>query len=148
MAWVDEIVQIKSSVFDPSNQADFILLRTVNALDAAEQYQMPRIQLLHHWSLANPKVIVFLLMFVGLKSILTGSTLYCQCKATGHQNVYQEQQLTTQTRPVVVHNRAADDLVLNTAQMWDAIHVQRFHISSETLDVDNIVHKSAVNIRA
>jgi hypothetical protein len=34
--------------------------------------------------------------------------------------------------------------VLNTAQMRDAIHVQHFRISSETLDVDDIVHESVV----
>jgi hypothetical protein len=67
-----------------------------------------------------------------------------ECKAVGHQSVYQECQLTTQTRPIVIHNRADNDLVLNTAQMRDAIHIQRFRISSEILDMDGIVHESAV----
>ncbi|KAF8232754.1 hypothetical protein L208DRAFT_1000181, partial [Tricholoma matsutake] len=90
VAWVDKIVQIKGSVFNLSNQANIILLQTVNASDAAEQYWMPRIQLLHHWFLANPKDLL----------CTVNAPHNCakqQCKATGHQNVYQEQQLTTQT---------------------------------------------------
>jgi hypothetical protein len=67
-----------------------------------------------------------------------------QCKATGLQHIYQERQLTMNTQPVVSHNRAENDLVLNTAQMRDAIHVQRFRIISQMLDSDAIVHQSAV----
>jgi predicted ABC-class ATPase len=67
------------------------------------------------------------------------------CKATGHRDIYQERQLTTHTQPTVAHNRVPNDLVLNTAQMQDAIHVQGFRITSESLDLDDIVHQSAVN---
>lgn len=66
------------------------------------------------------------------------------CGATGHRPVYQERRRTEHTVPAVVHNRRPDDLMLNTAQMRDAIYLQRFRISSESLDMDDIVHQSAV----
>lgn len=66
------------------------------------------------------------------------------CQASGSQPIYQERQLTKNTRPIITHVRVPNDLVLNTAQMRDAIYVQQFHIASENLDLDEIVHQSAV----
>lgn len=67
-----------------------------------------------------------------------------KCNTLGSRPVYQERQLTEQTRPAVSHIRTTDDLVLNTAQMRDAIHLQHFRVSSDTLDVDHIIHQSAI----
>lgn len=57
--------------------------------------------------------------------------------------VYQERQRTTLTVNEVLHCGRTDDLVLNTAQMRDAWHVQKFRIQSEVLDEDNIIEGSA-----
>jgi hypothetical protein len=64
----------------------------------------------------------------------------CGTEKTRH--VYQERERTDQTRPVVVH-RAPADVVLNTAQMRDAIHVQKFRHRSVSLDADQIITASA-----
>lgn len=34
--------------------------------------------------------------------------------------------------------------MLNTAQMRDAVHLQRFRVSSESLDIEDIIHTSAI----
>lgn len=46
-------------------------------------------------------------------------------------------------RSEIVHSRNPHDLILNTAQMRDAVHMQRFRIHSESLDFDTVVHQSA-----
>lgn len=46
------------------------------------------------------------------------------------------------THMKVSHNEPSD-LVLNTAQMRDAIHMQRFRIPSEELDAEHIIMVSA-----
>lgn len=55
----------------------------------------------------------------------------------------QERELTQHTRPVVSHS-APGDVVLNTAQMRDAIHLQKFRIASPELDGDMVLTESAV----
>lgn len=42
----------------------------------------------------------------------------------------------------MAHNGAAGDLILNTAQMQDAIHLQQFQVPFQTLNEDSIVQES------
>lgn len=42
----------------------------------------------------------------------------------------------------MAHNGAAGDLILNTAQMRDAVHVQRFRIPFQALDEVSIIQES------
>jgi hypothetical protein len=60
------------------------------------------------------------------------------CGTENTQHVYQEREWTDQTHPVVVH-QMPEDLVLNTAQMQDVIHVQKFHHRSTSLVADEII---------
>lgn len=153
---VNEILQAYKSVANLSGEADVILVQATDVSHENEHYHMPNIQMLQCWYLANPKVCEVLCW--RLCSIFTHvwKDLLCtinvqhncveqHCKATGHQDIYQECQLTTHTWPTVAHNQVLNNLVLNTAQMWDVIHVQGFRITSESLDLDDIVYQSAVN---
>jgi hypothetical protein len=64
------------------------------------------------------------------------------CGTADTREVYQEREKTDQTRPAVSHV-SPQDVVLNTAQMRDAIHVQKFRQNSGTLDADTIITESA-----
>lgn len=57
---------------------------------------------------------------------------------------------TGMTTPVVEHLTNPNDLILNTAQMRDAIHLQKFQIHSTALDEDTVIQESiarAINKR-
>lgn len=61
--------------------------------------------------------------------------------AVNARHVYQERERTEQTRPEVAHH-TLNDLVLNTAQMRDAIHVQKFRLRSSFPDEGQIITTS------
>jgi hypothetical protein len=65
------------------------------------------------------------------------------CAATGSVPVLQERTKTTRTIARVVHVRNVDDVVLNTAQMRDAIHVQPFRLDSTPMDREVVINQSA-----
>jgi hypothetical protein len=67
-----------------------------------------------------------------------------QCSTTHVRHVYQERERTDQTQPMVSHSKQPEDLMLNTAQMRDAIHVQAYRLRSPDLDEENIIMASAV----
>jgi hypothetical protein len=46
----------------------------------------------------------------------------------------------------VEHLRNPNDLVMNTAQMRDAIYVQRYRINSQPLDVESVIQEGAARI--
>ncbi|KAJ7603170.1 hypothetical protein DFH06DRAFT_908926, partial [Mycena polygramma] len=50
---------------------------------------------------------------------------------------------TAQTVARVEHTQNVDDVVLNTAQMRDAVHVQRYRLDSTPMDVEHIITQSA-----
>ena len=54
------------------------------------------------------------------------------------------------TMPMVEHLTNPNDLILNTAQMCDATHLQKFQISSMPLDEETVIQESvarAINQR-
>ncbi|KAJ7886066.1 hypothetical protein B0H13DRAFT_2535282 [Mycena leptocephala] len=53
-----------------------------------------------------------------------------QCGPTGSRPVFQERERTNQTRAQIAHLQNPTDVVLNTAQMRDAVHLQRFRINT------------------
>jgi hypothetical protein len=65
------------------------------------------------------------------------------CAPTGSVPVFQERTKTTRTIARVVHVRNVDDVVLNTAQMRDAIHVQPFRLDSTPMDREVVINQSA-----
>lgn len=68
-----------------------------------------------------------------------------QCGPTGSRPVFQERERTNQTRAQIAHLQNPTDVVLNTAQMRDAVHLQRFRINTPHLDEHTVIHQSAVN---
>lgn len=155
VARVDEIIQLQGSSADLSQQPDGVLLQPARVYREAPSYRMPIIELSYTWDLVRTKAYQTL-YHVGAFTNFILQDLLCtvniqhncalnNCGATGQRPVYQEHQRTEHTRPVISHNRCPDDLMLNTAQMRDAVYVQPFRISSETLDLDDIVHNSALH---
>ena len=65
-----------------------------------------------------------------------------KCMDSGTQPVYEEHEKTGKTLPRIVHV-SPSDLILNTAQMRDASHVQRFRIQVEPFDRDWAIHSGA-----
>jgi len=65
-----------------------------------------------------------------------------KCTTTGFRYVYQERVRTQRRAPIVEHLRNPDDLILNTAQMRDAVHVQKFRIPPDALDEPAILDAS------
>jgi hypothetical protein len=66
-----------------------------------------------------------------------------QCGTTNVRHVYQERERTDQTQATVSHSKHPEDLMLNTAQMRDAIHVQAYRLRSPDLDEEGIIMASA-----
>ena len=66
-----------------------------------------------------------------------------RCGPTGVQHVYQERHRTETTRPVIMHTNNPDSMMLNTAQMRDALHLQKFRVPSGGLQSDDILKTSA-----
>ena len=66
-----------------------------------------------------------------------------QCATTHVRYIYQERERTDQTQPMVSHSKHPEDLMLNTAQMRDAIHVQAYRLRSPDLDEEDIIMASA-----
>jgi hypothetical protein len=65
-----------------------------------------------------------------------------RCGTANTRDVYQEREKTDQTRPAVLHIMP-QDVVLNTAQMRDAVHVQKFRQCLAVLDTDQLITESA-----
>jgi hypothetical protein len=66
-----------------------------------------------------------------------------QCATTHVRHVYQERERTDQTQSMVSHSKHPEDLMLNTAQMRDAIRVQVYRLRSPDLDEEEIITASA-----
>ena len=64
------------------------------------------------------------------------------CQTSGIRYVYQERIRTDITTPVVEHLINPNDLILNTAQMRDAVHLQRFRIPSTPLNEEIVIQES------
>ncbi|KAF8891533.1 hypothetical protein CPB85DRAFT_1377859 [Mucidula mucida] len=67
-----------------------------------------------------------------------------KCTATGEVEVLKERKKTTKTRARVLHNNLEANLMLNTAQMRDGLHVQPFQLPAPQYRIENIIMKSAL----
>lgn len=65
-----------------------------------------------------------------------------KCTTSGFRYVYQERVRTQRRAPIVQHLKNPDDLILNTAQMRDAIHLQKFRIPPAVLDEPAVIDSS------
>lgn len=50
-----------------------------------------------------------------------------KCEATGSRPIFEEREFTGRSQPIVQHTNK-NDLILNTAQMRDAVHLQKLRI--------------------
>lgn len=152
-ARVDEILHSNNSVAHLSGMPDLVLLQLATLARTSDTYGMPLVDLSGRWALVNLEVSCTSLSKTSL--LLTSPQLILctvntqhncaahQCKTANTRPVMQEREVTQHTRPVVSHS-APHDLILNTAQMRDAIHLQKFRIASQELDGDMVLTESAV----
>ncbi|KAJ7844241.1 hypothetical protein B0H14DRAFT_2585305 [Mycena olivaceomarginata] len=121
---VEEIIQAVGSIASHAHGTDGILVHRLRP-----RYGMPTV------------------IMSGERKIYTTNhnCMDNQCGPTGLRPVYQERQLTDQTRALIAHSKNPTDLVLNTAQMRDALHLQRFRIDTQQMNTDTIIHQSAVS---
>ncbi|KAJ7246704.1 hypothetical protein C8J57DRAFT_1438159 [Mycena rebaudengoi] len=134
---IEEIIQEIGSMASMISQPDAILVQKATVMRGRPLYGMPAIWMSREWAIF--KTADFLCTVNVQHNCIDN-----KCGPTGTRPIYQErEQVADQTAAKIAHLGRADDLVLNTAQMRDAIHVQRFRIDSPVLDLDEIVHRSA-----
>ncbi|KAK6992397.1 hypothetical protein R3P38DRAFT_2570511 [Favolaschia claudopus] len=136
VAQVCEIIQEKGSQAEYSSNPDGILVQRALVDQQQPRYGMPRLRLLDQWSMLETND---LLCTVNVQH----NCMDNHCAATATRAIFQERAKTNQTRSEVAHQTNIHDVVLNTAQMRDALHLQKYRVSSEPLDLDSIVHASA-----
>ncbi|KAF8192221.1 hypothetical protein K438DRAFT_1762221 [Mycena galopus ATCC 62051] len=137
VARVEEIIQQTGSVAALASEPDGILLQQAYINPARTRYGMPSIQLLNHWSLHKTKDLICTVN-------VQHNCIENRCGPTGTRPVYQERTKSTLTRSEIAHKQNIEDVVLNTAQMRDAVHTQRFRVPSDTLDLETIIYHSAL----
>ncbi|KAJ7290654.1 hypothetical protein C8J57DRAFT_1213292 [Mycena rebaudengoi] len=134
---VEEIIQEIGSMATMISQPDAILVQKVTVLRSRPLYGMPAIWMSKEW-------VIFKTADFLCTVNVQHNCIENKCGPTGTRPIYQErEEVTDQTAAKIAHLGRADDLVLNTAQMRDALHVQHFRIESPMLDIDEIVHQSA-----
>ncbi|KAJ7796457.1 hypothetical protein B0H13DRAFT_1674837, partial [Mycena leptocephala] len=137
VARVEEIIQQCGSVaINSPSHPPSILLQKAFLDHARTRYGMPSITLLGEWSMHTTENLICTVN-------VQHNCIDNKCGPTGTRPVYQERAKTDQTRAQIAHTRNIEDIVLNTAQMRDAIHVQKFRVAAETLDFDAVVLRSA-----
>jgi hypothetical protein len=158
VARVEEILQVVGSVADYSGFPDGVLLQSADVNRPAVEYHMPHIDLLNRWSFVrfevctlstqHPVTQAYICLVSNYQDILCTVNVQhnCakhQCTTTDVRHIYQERERIEQTSPMVSHMQHPEDIMLNTAQMRDAAHVQVFRLRSPNLDAESIVTASA-----
>jgi len=134
VARVEEVILVQGSANALSLKPDYIVLQRADVSRTADDYKMPIVSLSKQYG-------VF-----GLDALLCTVNVQHNCAVHGcdlsaYRRVWQERVQTELTQPIVAH-RAPNDMVLNTAQMRDAVLLQRFRIPSSVLILDDIVTAS------
>ncbi|KAF7358543.1 hypothetical protein MVEN_00905200 [Mycena venus] len=138
VARVEELIQQVGSIADFASKPDGVLLQKAIVDHARERYGMPSVQLAGEWSLHSTKD---LLCTVNVQH----NCMDNHCAATDSIPVYQERTKTAHTMARIAHTQNLHDLVLNTAQMRDAVLVQPYCLNSMPMDFQRIVHQSVAN---
>ncbi|KAF7976125.1 hypothetical protein HWV62_7571 [Athelia sp. TMB] len=126
-ARVEEILQLQGSPSERSGMPDFILIRIAASDHADDIYRMPQLSLKNQYYLVEFKDV---LCTVNVQHNCSANS----CTTAKTRPVFQEREITESVRDAVHHVGAPFDLVLNTAQMRDAIHVQQFRVPCVVLD--------------
>ncbi|KAJ7753154.1 hypothetical protein B0H14DRAFT_3096750 [Mycena olivaceomarginata] len=128
VARVEEIIQQVGSLAIFSSQPDGVLLQRAFIDRVRTRYGMPSIQLSNQWSMHNAKFVTHYSGLALHRKRFNTTTLTINTGPTGARTVFQERFKTNQTRAEIVHTRNVQDIVLNTAQMRDAVHLQMFRV--------------------
>ncbi|KAJ7135127.1 hypothetical protein C8R46DRAFT_1362251, partial [Mycena filopes] len=129
VARVEEIIQQMGSPAALSSSPDGVLIQRASIDRIRTRYGMPSITFSNQWSIHSTKD---LLCTVNVQH----NCIDNECGPTGSKVVYQERAKTNQTRLEIAHTKNVQDIVLNTAQMRDAIHLQPFRVQPDRLDFD------------
>ncbi|KAI9438663.1 hypothetical protein H4582DRAFT_2076295 [Lactarius indigo] len=135
VAQVHEIIQFIGSSAQQASRPDAILLQCANATwdGNAQPYRMPVVVPSDNWELLQITDI--------LSTVNVQHRCYNHgCKASGVEYIYQERQVTTQTRRVIEHINPSD-CVLNTARMRDAMQLDTFRFQ---IDPTSILFTDAI----
>ncbi|THU99664.1 hypothetical protein K435DRAFT_818510 [Dendrothele bispora CBS 962.96] len=135
VARLTEVLQEVESMAEQSGQASTILVQIVDVSNEAVAYRMPRIVHTQSYRLVNAKDI---LCMVNTQHHCFGNN----CKATAHRQIRQEREKTLNSEALIDHSHNPEDCFLNTAQMRNAKHVQKFRIKSPTLNPETIIIRS------
>ncbi|KAJ7814354.1 hypothetical protein B0H14DRAFT_3747837 [Mycena olivaceomarginata] len=113
VARVEELIQQVGSIADFASRPDGVLLQKTIIDHAREHYGMPSVQLAGEWSLHSTE----------------HNCMDNHCAATASIPLFQERTKTAQTIARIAHTQNLHDLVLNTAQMRDAVLVQPYRLN-------------------
>ncbi|KZP32183.1 hypothetical protein FIBSPDRAFT_1020441 [Athelia psychrophila] len=131
VAKVTEILQIVSMFSGLSTEPSFVLVQIGSLSDQPNTYHMSSLVASQTYALVQYDSIV-----------CTVSTPHnCaanKCDMSDQQTVYWERERTETTRPRVQH-RNPEDLVLNTSQMRDAVHVQPLRTAFPAIDREQAI---------
>ncbi|CAK5277165.1 unnamed protein product [Mycena citricolor] len=133
---LEELLQRPGSVNSISELPDIILLQEATVDPSLGQYGMPRLVLSGRWYITCLEDI---LCSVNVQH----NCIKYKCDTSGSVPVYQERVKTTQTQAQIHHRGDRDDVVLNTAQMRDALYLQTFRIDAPPPNLEMVVHESA-----
>ncbi|KAI0043569.1 hypothetical protein FA95DRAFT_1460450, partial [Auriscalpium vulgare] len=122
---VTEIVQVSRTAEALQGKAQFILLEVYRNTTVALKYGFPRL-VRNGWVLVQARDS---LCSVNVQHNCPENA----CDTSREVHIRQERELTAHTRAAVRHYNP-DDLVLNTAQMHSAEHVQQFRVPDAPID--------------
>ncbi|KIJ57691.1 hypothetical protein HYDPIDRAFT_44970, partial [Hydnomerulius pinastri MD-312] len=131
---VSEILQVCHARAQWDGRADYVLIEVFQVAGIAERYQLPLLRS-QGWKLVPASA---LLCAVNVQHNCAANG----CTDTAFITVREEREATSKTEKRIEH-RSLDDLVLNTAQMRDAIYVQQFRIQAQQLDREQAIHAGA-----
>ncbi|THH26571.1 hypothetical protein EUX98_g7617 [Antrodiella citrinella] len=131
---VEEIISVQGSPNALSSRPDFVVVQRIDVSRVADSYAMPLVTMSKQYAV------------VPLDTLLCTVNVQHNCAVHGcdlsaHRPVFQERVETQFTRAATAH-RLPHDLVLNTAQMRDAVLLQKFRIASADLEMDSVVTAS------
>ncbi|KAI5982242.1 hypothetical protein EDC04DRAFT_2915769 [Pisolithus marmoratus] len=129
-----ELLQICHSPAQQRNQANWILLETFEVTGSADIYNLPRIQ-------ASSWVVLPVTALTCCVNVQHNCARH-RCTGSAAVSVYEEREKTTKTTRRIEH-LVPSDLILNTAQMRNATHVQQFRTQVQQLDRDRAIHTGA-----
>ncbi|KAI5983239.1 hypothetical protein EDC04DRAFT_2592023, partial [Pisolithus marmoratus] len=127
-----ELLQICHSPAQQCNQANWILLETSEVTGSADIYNLLWIQA------SSWVVLLALTCCINVQH----SCARHRCTGLAAVSVYEECEKTMKTMRRIEH-LVPSDLILNTAQMCNATHMQQFHTQVQQLHHNRAIHTGA-----